>query len=90
MARVKQILEQAGVKTVYEEYPAEDTIDYSPFLTKIKYANPHVLVTYLSYSEAYLTMVKQIMQMGGWGDTKTIGTSGCCSGGSLCPLCKQI
>jgi len=64
--------EAAGIKTVYEEYSPIATQDYSPYLTKIKYANPDVLIVDVTSSEAAITIAKQIMELGGWGDIKVL------------------
>jgi branched-chain amino acid transport system substrate-binding protein len=64
--------EAAGIKTVYEEYCPLDTQDFMPYLTKIKYANPGVLIVDVTSSEAAITIAKQIMELGGWGDIKVL------------------
>ena len=74
-------METAGTKTVYEEYVTFDTRDYMPYLTKIKYTKPDVLVMDTGQNEFLITVAKQIMEIGGWGDTKviTIATGESCA-----------
>jgi branched-chain amino acid transport system substrate-binding protein len=64
--------EAAGIKTVYEEYSPIATQDFMPYLTKIQYANPGVLIVDVTSSEAAITIAKQIMDLGGWGDIKVL------------------
>jgi len=66
----KQKLEAAGVKVVYEGYISLDTTDFSPYLTKIKYENPDVLFLDSGINEFFVTIAKQITELGGWGDIK--------------------
>jgi len=73
---VKGQLKTMGVNTVYEQYTPIDTTDFTPYLTKIKYANPDVLILDQSSNEANLTVAKQIMELGGWGDTKVLTIPG--------------
>ncbi|MFA4835011.1 MAG: ABC transporter substrate-binding protein [Dehalococcoidia bacterium] len=67
---IKEKLEAAGIKTVYEMYQPQGITDLSPYLTKIKYEAPDLLVTSLSSQEVYGRLAKQIMELGGWGDMK--------------------
>ena len=69
-----QLLEAAGIKTVYNQDIPYTTSDFAPYLTRIKYLDPDVLVTNLD-SEWAITVAKQIMELGGWGDIKVIGLS---------------
>jgi len=64
----KELLEAAGVKVVYEDYIPIDTTDYSPYLTKIKYDNPDVAFFDSGVNEFFITIAKQIMELGGWGN----------------------
>jgi urea transport system substrate-binding protein len=68
----KSKLEPAGVKTVYEEYVPVDASDFTSYLTKIKYVAPDVLVLDSPRSEVPLTVAKQIMDLGGWGDIQVV------------------
>ncbi|MFA4837046.1 MAG: ABC transporter substrate-binding protein [Dehalococcoidia bacterium] len=65
---VKDRLENSGVKTVYEQYFLPDVKDFSPYLTRLKYDAPDVLVTWINYNSA-AAIYKQIMELGGWGKT---------------------
>ena len=66
----KQQLEAAGVKIVYEGYIPLDASDYSPYLTKVKYENPDVVFFDSGVNEFFITIAKQIVELGGWGDIK--------------------
>jgi len=86
--QLKDYLKAAGVKTVSEQYFVLDTKDFSPYLTRIKYEKPDVLVTYINYNHAQ-SVYKQIEELGGWGNivhfaatasaviTQLIGAPGC-------------
>jgi len=70
MQGAKEGLEAAGTKTVYMEYCPITTTDFSPYLSKIKYEKPDLLYLYSGSNEFYITVAKQIMELGGWGDIK--------------------
>ena len=65
-------LKAGGAKTVYNEYPAFDVVDYSPYLTRIKFENPDVLIGFFGAPDPFLTVQKQISDLGGWGRTKFV------------------
>ena len=66
---------EAGIKTVYEQYTPVNTADFTPYLTKIKYANPDALLIFYQPSESYLSIAKQIMELGGWGNIEVLSTA---------------
>ena len=68
----KKGVEPAGTKIVYEQYTPVNTSDFTPYLTKVRYNNPDVLLTFFQPSETYLSIAKQIMELGGWGNTKVM------------------
>ena len=70
MEGTKEAIEAAGTKTVYIGYCPIDTTDFSPYLTKIKYEKPDVLYLYSGSNEVHISIAKQIMELGGWGDIK--------------------
>jgi ABC-type branched-subunit amino acid transport system substrate-binding protein len=74
IAGLKAGLEAAGVKTVYEQHFTAGTVDFSPFLTKIKYENPDFLFLDSGSNELYVNVATQIIELGGWGKTKVLGT----------------
>jgi ABC-type branched-subunit amino acid transport system substrate-binding protein len=74
MPGIKEGVEAAGAKTVYFEYFPLDTSDFSPYLTKIRYEKPDVLSIYSGSNEVFMSIAKQIMELGGWGDIKVITT----------------
>lgn len=69
---LKTRLQAAGVQIVSEQYVAFDAIDYSPYLTKIKYANPDVLIADFTAEATYLSIFKQVEGLGGWGSIKFV------------------
>jgi branched-chain amino acid transport system substrate-binding protein len=71
---LKAGLEAAGVQTVYEQHFPATTVDYSPYLTKIKFENPDFLFLDSGQNEFYVTVARQIVELGGWGNTKVLGT----------------
>jgi len=66
---LRQKLEAAGIEIVYEEYVTVGTMDFSPYLTKVKYADPDVIHVVMDAGQ-YLAIAKQITELGGWGDIK--------------------
>jgi len=68
--RQTELFKAAGVEVVYSQFFSLDTIDFMPYLTKIKYTNPDVLVIWSSPNEPHITIAKQIMELGGWGNIK--------------------
>jgi len=73
---LKEQLKATGVNIVYEQYTPIDTTDFTPYLTRIKYANPEVLILEQNSNEANITVAKQIMELGGWGDIKVLTLPG--------------
>ena len=66
----KMLIEPTGAKVVYEQYAPIGTIDYTPYLTKIMYQNPDALILDMNATAEYLTVAKQIADVGGWGNIK--------------------
>ena len=60
----------AGIDIVYEQYFPQDAIDYSAYLTTIKYKNPDLVAIMANNAMQAITINKQIMELGGWGDMK--------------------
>jgi len=76
MAKIVDKLEDAGIEVVYEEYINMDTTDFSPYLTRVKHANPDCF--YISLNTAqFQGVARQIVPLGGLGDTQVaaFGTS---------------
>jgi branched-chain amino acid transport system substrate-binding protein len=65
-------LEAAGIKIVSFQTVPLGTTDLMPFLTKVQYYNPEVLISNVDTNQ-YMTMAKQIVELGGWGNTKVVG-----------------
>jgi branched-chain amino acid transport system substrate-binding protein len=70
---LKDRLKAAGINMVYEQYFPQDTADFTPYLTKIKYLNPDVVVTFFNNDSQAITINKQITELGGWGSMKYFG-----------------
>jgi len=60
----------AGIDIVYEQYFPPDTMDFSPYLAKIKYENPDLVGIMCNNLVQAITINKQVMELGGWGDMK--------------------
>jgi len=75
MQGIKDGVEASGAKTVYFQYFPLGTSDFSPYLTKIKYEKPDVLSIFSGSNEVLISVAKQIMELGGWGDIKVFTTS---------------
>ena len=72
---IKARLQAKGIDTVYEQYFGADTVDFSPYLTKIKYLNPDLLISGLNSGGEAVAINKQIMELGGWGSMKHFSRS---------------
>jgi len=70
VAGLKDRLTAQGIDIVYEQYFPQDTMDFSSYLTKIKYVNPDILVAELNNMGQAITINKQITELGGWGSIK--------------------
>ena len=68
----KPQLQAAGIELVYEQFASLETVDYSPYLTKIKFEKPDVLLLDTTQNEAAITIAKQIMELGGWDNIKVV------------------
>ena len=64
-------MEAAGGKIVYEDYYALGASDFTSYLTKIKYANPDVLLTDLLLAD-YVTMAMPDAGAGWMGQHQSI------------------
>jgi branched-chain amino acid transport system substrate-binding protein len=72
-SRWEQIVKTAGGNIVYEDFAATDTTDFTPYLTRIKYYNPDVLLTNLDFA-GYAVMVQQVTGIGGLGSIKVLAS----------------
>ena len=64
--KMKPRIEAAGVKIVFDEWVQPGTMDLMSYLTKMKRAQPDVLMSYLT-ADTFTAMFKQIEELGGWG-----------------------
>ena len=67
---VRDRLKAKGIDIVYEQFFPQETMDFSPYLTKIKYLNPDLLVSCLNDTGQSITLHKQMVELGGWGSIK--------------------
>jgi branched-chain amino acid transport system substrate-binding protein len=74
LSGLKAMLESTGAQTVYEQFFNQSIIDYTPYLTKIKYVKPDVLFLFTGATETVVSVAKQITDLGGWGDIQVITT----------------
>ena len=63
--------EAAGIEVLYEEYHPVATTDFTPYLTRIKHLNPDLLMLQATI-EGYVAIAKQIVGLGGLGDTEVM------------------
>jgi len=63
------------INVVYEQYFPQDVLDFSPYLTKIKYEKPDILIGCLNDMGQAITLQKQMMELGGWGGIKYFGAA---------------
>ncbi|MFA4835005.1 MAG: ABC transporter substrate-binding protein [Dehalococcoidia bacterium] len=67
---VTKALEKTGIKIVSEQRVEIGTTDFSPYLTKMKYAKPDLCISVFAAPSSYMTVFKQIMELGGWDGVK--------------------
>ncbi|MFA4835649.1 MAG: ABC transporter substrate-binding protein [Dehalococcoidia bacterium] len=70
----QKIMEAAGVKTVLKTFYQSSTTDFAPILTKVKYEAPDLVIAYASLGQ-YKAILKQMPELGGWGNIKFMGAS---------------
>ena len=61
---------EKGIDLIYEQYFPQETMDFSSYLTTIKYKNPDLAIISTNNLGQSITINKQIMELGGWGDMK--------------------
>jgi branched-chain amino acid transport system substrate-binding protein len=71
---------EKGIDIIYEQYFPQDTADFSPYLTTIKFKNPDLAIISLNNLGQAITINKQIMELGGWGDFKVFYSTSAASG----------
>jgi ABC-type branched-subunit amino acid transport system substrate-binding protein len=67
---VRERLKSKGIDIVYEQYYPQGTVDFSLYLTKIKYLKPDLFISYLHSAGDAITINKQITEQGGFGSMK--------------------
>ena len=75
VAGVRERLKAKGITIVSEQFVPQGMADLSPYLTRIKYLNPDLLISYLNDVGQTVTLNKQIMELGGWGSMKYFSTT---------------
>jgi len=71
----RKLWKEQGIDIIYEQYFPVDTQDFSPYLTKIKYEKPDLAILECNSPAQQLTINKQIMELGGWGDIKVFNAA---------------
>ena len=66
----KKEAESRGIEVVYDEKFQAGTVDMTPYLTKIKYADPDALILMPSRASYPGAIFKQIGELCGWGDIR--------------------
>jgi len=72
---VRERWKAKGIDIIYEQYFPQDAMDFTPYLTKIKYLNPDLVVGFFNNDSQSVTLSKQIMELGGWGSMKYFGAT---------------
>jgi len=72
---LKQRLKASGIEIVLTEFVPVGTLDFSPYLTKIKYHKADVIMNAFANPVAYMAIFKQVMELGGWGGMKFISVA---------------
>jgi branched-chain amino acid transport system substrate-binding protein len=75
VAGIRDRLKAKGIDIVSEQFFPQDAMDFSPYLTKIKYLKPDLMVSFFNHDSQAITINKQIMELGGWGSMKYFGAS---------------
>jgi len=66
----RERLKAKGIDIISEQYFPQDTMDFSPYLTRIKYLNPDLVITFFGDTGQAVMINKQIAELGGWGSMK--------------------
>ena len=61
---------EKGIEIIYEQFFPQDTIDYSAYITTIKFKKPDLAIISANNTIQAITINKQVMELGGWGDLK--------------------
>ena len=86
----RERLRANGIDIVYEQYFPPDTMDLSPYLTKIKYLNPDLVTPFINTTEQAITLNKQVMELGGWGSIKVFFPAETNSGKTLATMPAEL
>jgi branched-chain amino acid transport system substrate-binding protein len=66
----RERLKAKGIDIISEQYFPQDTMDFSSYITKIRYLNPDLVVTFFVDTGQAVIISKQIAEQGGWGSMK--------------------
>jgi len=69
--RMKDAFEDAGIDTLEVIAVPLGTMDFSPYVTRVKHLNPDVLI--LSNNASPEGLARQVGELGGWGDITVMG-----------------
>ncbi len=75
-ARYGEKLKSAGIDIVYETYVPQNVTDFTPYLAQIKHDKPDILFLDIDNAEACKGIALQIIDLGGWGDTRVVTYGG--------------
>jgi branched-chain amino acid transport system substrate-binding protein len=67
---LKERFKASGMDLIYDDYYPGDTVDFSPYITKIKYLNPDLLFAGANNPGNGIALIKQIKELGGLGNAK--------------------
>lgn len=76
-------MKAAGIDLVYQQYFPLGTLDFSPYITKIKYLNPDLLMFGGNNAGDTIAMQQQIMELGGYGNMKFYNNNASGSGAAV-------
>jgi len=69
----EKVLAPRDIEVVYEQYITLGTTDISPYLTRIQYEDPDLLIHFTAVMATAGATFKQIEELGGWGDITYLG-----------------
>lgn len=75
VALLRDKLAAAGIKVVSQQYVPLGAADFTPYLARVKFENPDVLITDHILFPSYEAIFRQITELGGWGDIKHVSLS---------------
>jgi len=77
---LRDLLKPKGITIISEQFFPSDAQDLTPYLTKIKFLNPDLVVSFVVNMGQLVAINKQITELGGWGSMKYFSA---CEAGSV-------